>query len=127
MTKEDFLKSVITGIQHQKLAGDIMTYFEYQDKMFCPFCGKQMVSKLSDQKLVYLKCDCKKAIKINNQLNELIIIVENAQDAVSDIFKEINKEALKFYKELYINDIYPQIIKDIELNKDEILNSSFDD
>jgi hypothetical protein len=126
MTKEEFLDTVKKGIQYQRLSGDIMTYIEYDNVMICPFCGKNMNSVLKNAKLVQLTCNCDEAKKYNAKLNELIVIVENAQDQVKEIFEYIDKKALDMYKAFYIKDIHPMLQNQLSSEKEMILNSSFD-
>jgi predicted RNA-binding Zn-ribbon protein involved in translation (DUF1610 family) len=125
MTKDTFIKTVKSGIHYQTLAGNIMTYLEYANKMICPFCGKEMTKKLGKKKLESITCTCEKSKIINNMLNELIVTVEKAQDSVQEILNDIDRSALDTYKKFYIDIIYPMILNEVAKEKDDIVNCTF--
>jgi hypothetical protein len=127
MTRTDFIELVKGGIHYQRLAGDIMTYIEWNNTMACPFCGKPMKSKLTKQKLESLTCDCTKAVEANRILNEQIKIIEDAQDKVQEIFKTIDNHALDVYKSIYTDLIVPQLYAQLTKEREEIINSTLGD
>jgi uncharacterized Zn finger protein (UPF0148 family) len=123
ITKEGFINACKEGTLHQRLVGDNMSTIDIDGALYCPFCGSKMQTKkgkLSNQWTQI--CDCELAVKTNKELNEQIKIIEDAQDAVQDIFKTINEYALKQYKKAYLDVVLPELTHQFEKDKLEILN-----
>jgi uncharacterized Zn finger protein (UPF0148 family) len=91
--------------------------------LYCPFCGQKMTAKKGKSSNQWAQvCDCEEAVKTNKELNMFIKTVEDAQDAVMNIFKNINDRALHHYRRAYLDKVLPELQQQFEKDRLEILS-----
>jgi len=119
--KEKFIFSIKQSLVYQTLAGLNMSYISVKNKIICPFCHNEIISKKT-KKTWSWRCDCKESIMTNDALNIYIKEIEEAQDKAEIIFKKIRKGALKYFQNVYQNEVIDLRNKEYEKIDAEILN-----
>jgi hypothetical protein len=119
ITKEKFTHAVQMSISFQR--NESMTYFEWEERVYCPFCTMLMQAKKDGSEWNQI-CNCKESKEYQENILDIYKQQKDLEEKLNKLKKQVEQKVFVIYKRKFEEQIAPELLDNLKKEIQDVLS-----